>query len=166
MIPMKFVLLVQYSKEKIIFIKVKLLFQLKIDFETLMIDPIFGDIYLIQKNIFSTDASIYKVRKQYNHNFLNTKHISKLFLFHKLSSFTNRLFQFTPEDTAEKTMLQNVGKMRIPEVNGQQKMAPVKDKSADDYCRGVQWPMCLNAGDISRDGKILIRNYECKFYKI
>jgi len=99
----------------------------KIDFETLMIDPIFGDIYLIQKNIFSTDASIYK---------------------------------FTPEDTTEKTMLQNVGKMRIPEVNGQQKMAPVKDKSADDYCRGVQWPMCLNAGDISRDGKILIRNYE------
>ena len=35
----------------------------KIDFETLMIDPIMGDIYLIQKNIFSTDASIYKVRK-------------------------------------------------------------------------------------------------------
>ena len=55
--------------------------------------------------------------------------------------------------------------MRIPEVNGQQKMAPVKDKSADDYCRGVQWPMCLNAGDISRDGKILIRNYECKLHK-
>ena len=97
---------------------------------------------------------------------MNTKHILELFLFHKLSSFKNRLFQFTPEDTAEKTMLQNVGKMRIPEVNGQQKMAPVKDKSADDYCRGVQWPMCLNAGDISRDGKILIRNYECKLYKI
>ena len=35
----------------------------KIDFETLMIDPIMGDIYLIQKNIFSTDSSIYKVRK-------------------------------------------------------------------------------------------------------
>ena len=56
--------------------------------------------------------------------------------------------------------------MRIPEVNGQQKVAPVKDKSADDYCRGVQWPMCLNAGDISRDGKILMRNYECRLYKI
>merc|ERR1719336_1717764 len=92
-----------------------------------MIDPIMGDIYLIQKNIFSTDASIYK---------------------------------FTPDETAEKIMLKNVGKMRVPEVNGQQKLAPVKDKSADDYCRGVQWPMCLNAGDISRDGKILIRNYE------
>lgn len=33
----------------------------KVDFETLMIDPIMGDIYLIQKNIFSTDVNIYKV---------------------------------------------------------------------------------------------------------
>ena len=34
----------------------------KVDFETLMIDPIMGDMYLIQKNIFSTDVNIYKVR--------------------------------------------------------------------------------------------------------
>lgn len=60
-------------------------------------------------------------------------------------------------------MLQNVGKMRIPDTILEQKIAPIKDMSTDDYCRGVQWPMCLNAGDISRDGKILIRNYECKF---
>ena len=60
-------------------------------------------------------------------------------------------------------MLQNVGKMRIPEVSGKQKITPVNDHTTDDYCRGVQWPMCLNAGDISRDGKILIRNYECKY---
>ena len=97
---------------------------------------------------------------------MDTNRIQKLFLFHNHYSIPNRLFQFTPDETAEKIMLKNVGKMRIPEVNGQQKLAPVKDKSADDYCRGVQWPMCLNAGDISRDGKILIRNYECKLYKI
>ena len=34
----------------------------KVDFETLMIDPIMGDIYLIQKNIFNTDVNIYKVK--------------------------------------------------------------------------------------------------------
>ena len=34
----------------------------KVDFETLMIDPIMGDLYLIQKNIFTTDVNIYKVR--------------------------------------------------------------------------------------------------------
>ena len=50
-------------------------------------------------------------------------------------------------------MLQNVGKMPIPYHDGTL-------KNSDEYCRGVQWPMCLNAGDISRDGKILIRNYE------
>ena len=52
-------------------------------------------------------------------------------------------------------MLQNVGKMPIPYYDG-------TPKTSDEYCRGVQWPMCLNAGDISRDGKILIRNYEGK----
>ena len=35
----------------------------KVDFETLMIDPIMGDLYLIQKNIFTTDVNIYKVRR-------------------------------------------------------------------------------------------------------
>ena len=61
-------------------------------------------------------------------------------------------------------MLQNVGKMKTSAVNGKQKIAQVNDQTTDDYCRGVQWPMCLNAGDISRDGKILIRNYECKLF--
>ena len=36
----------------------------KLDFETLMIDPIMGDIYMIQKNIFSTDVNIYKVSQR------------------------------------------------------------------------------------------------------
>ena len=35
----------------------------KIDFETLMSDPATGDIYLIQKNIFKPEASIYKVKE-------------------------------------------------------------------------------------------------------
>ena len=61
-------------------------------------------------------------------------------------------------------MLKNVGKMKTFQVNGKQKMVQVNDQTTDDYCRGVQWPMCLNAGDISRDGKILIRNYECKLF--
>ena len=60
-------------------------------------------------------------------------------------------------------MLKNVGKMPSSKSNLSQKMAPVTNLKDDDYCRGVQWPMCLTAGDISRDGKILIRNYECKF---
>ena len=38
----------------------------KVDFETLMVDPVMGDIYLIQKNIFQADANIYKVN--YNPN--------------------------------------------------------------------------------------------------
>ena len=59
--------------------------------------------------------------------------------------------------------LKIVGKMVIPEMpKGSPKVYPVKDISSDDYCRSVQWPMCLNGGDIARDGKILIRNYECK----
>ena len=33
----------------------------KLDFETMMIDPLSGDIYLIQKNIFRTDVNLYKV---------------------------------------------------------------------------------------------------------
>jgi hypothetical protein len=33
----------------------------KVDFETLMVDPLMGDVYLIQKNIFMTDVNIYKV---------------------------------------------------------------------------------------------------------
>ena len=49
-------------------------------------------------------------------------------------------------------MLKNVGKMRIPEVNGKQKLAPVKDKSADDksvdgpddiFCREMSLLMSL-----------------------
>ena len=67
-----------------------------------------------------------------------------------------KIFQFTPkENSTEKIMLQNVGKIPIPYSDG-------TPKNSDEYCRGVQWPMCLNAGDISRDGKILIRNYEGK----
>ena len=38
----------------------------KLDFETLMIDPIMSDIYMIQKNIFSTDVNIYKVSQRIN----------------------------------------------------------------------------------------------------
>ena len=57
-------------------------------------------------------------------------------------------------------MLQNVGKMPIP-------YHDEEPKNSNEYCRDVEWPMCLNAGDISRDGKILIRNYEGKatFFK-
>ena len=58
-------------------------------------------------------------------------------------------------------MLQNVGKMVVPNPTKGQKMMPSTDLREDDYCRGVHWPMCLNGGDIARDGKILIRNYEC-----
>ena len=53
--------------------------------------------------------------------------------------------------------------MVVPEVAKRNlNNAPVRSIDSDDYCRGVPWPMCLNGGDIARDGKILIRNYECK----
>jgi len=100
----------------------------KLDFETLMSDPATGDIYLIQKNIFKPEASIYKFS--------------------------------LPSEGIDNVMLQNVGKMVVPNPTKGQKMMPSTDLREDDYCRGVHWPMCLNGGDIARDGKILIRNYE------
>ena len=33
----------------------------KLDFECLMADQISGDVYLVQKNVFGTDVSLYKV---------------------------------------------------------------------------------------------------------
>ena len=36
----------------------------KQDFECLMADQVSGDIYLVQKNIYYSDVSIYKVRPQ------------------------------------------------------------------------------------------------------
>ena len=62
-------------------------------------------------------------------------------------------------------MLQNVGKMPVnveTATDDRKHDSVTTNIRGDDYCRGVQWPMCLNAGDIAKDGKILIRNYECK----
>lgn len=43
----------------------------KKDFETLMSDPISGDIYLVQKNIYTPDVTLYKV---------NLKHTQKVYI--------------------------------------------------------------------------------------
>lgn len=77
--------------------------------------------------------------------------------------------QFTPpQEATDKIMLQDVGK--LPALNGARVIRRPNQKarkeSDDDYCRGVQWPMCLTAADISRDGKILIRNYEGKMMQL
>ena len=37
----------------------------KQDFECLMADQISGDVYLVQKNVYGTDVSLYKVSKRF-----------------------------------------------------------------------------------------------------
>ena len=122
------------------------------DFESLTFDPISGDIYLAQKNIYRNDVTLYKVIivKSKCSNLTDSWVLCDI-----LIKYLIEICQFTPPaDANEKIMLQDVGKLPAIGV----------DHRRPGYCKGVQWPMCLTAADVSTDGnRIILRNYDGRY---